>query len=49
MDCRPGLFCKWLKTRNHKNTLNSLVHNKTEQPNQNVVQNPLNIALLNVL
>ena len=28
MDCRPGLICKWLKTRNHKNTLNSLVHNK---------------------
>ena len=48
MDCRLGLFCKWLKTRNHKNTLNSLVHNKTEAPNQNVVQNHLNIALLNV-
>ena len=48
MDCRPGLFCKWLKTRNHQNTLNSLVHNKTEEPNQNVVQNHLSIALLNV-
>ena len=45
MDCRLGLFCKWLKTRHHKNTLNSLVYNKTEAPNQNVVQNHLNIAL----